>query len=64
VAVVGNTVKSTINIGYKAIIKVLIEIYFQVIARKSTIFIGSQIVTQLDTPLISKKRYIISFVKV
>ena len=64
VAIVGNTVKGTINISYKAIIEVLIEVYFKVITRRSAIFIGSQIVSQLDTPLISKKRYIISFIRV
>jgi len=43
VAVVGNTAKGTINVNYKAIIEVLIEVYFKVIARRSTIFIRSQI---------------------
>jgi hypothetical protein len=38
VAVVGNIVKD-ITINYKAIIKVLIEIHFKVIARRNTIFI-------------------------
>ena len=41
VAIVGNTVKSIININYKAIIEVLIEVYFEVIARRSVIFIES-----------------------
>ena len=41
VAVVGNTVKGIINIGHKAIIEVLIEVYFKVIARRSAIFIES-----------------------
>ena len=41
VAVVGNTVKGIININYKAIIKVLIEVYFEVITRRNTIFIRS-----------------------
>ena len=41
VAIVGNTAKGIINIGYKAIIKVLIEAYFKVIARRSTIFVKS-----------------------
>ena len=40
-AVVGNTVKGIINTDYKAIIKVLIEVYFKVIARKNTIFVRS-----------------------
>ena len=43
VAVVGNMEKSIINIDYKAIVEVLIEVYFKVIARRSAIFIRSQI---------------------
>ena len=43
VTIVGNTVKNTININYKAIIKVLIEVYFKVIIKRSVIFIISQI---------------------
>ena len=43
VAVVGNIVKGIININYKAIIEVLIEVYFKVITRRSTIFIRNQI---------------------
>ena len=39
VAVVGNIVKGIININYKAIIEVLIEVYFKVIAKRSIIFI-------------------------
>jgi len=42
-AVVGNTAKGTINVDYKVIIEVLIEVHFKVIARKSAIFIRSQI---------------------
>ena len=38
---VGNIEKGIININYKAIIKVLVEVYFKVIIRKSVIFIGS-----------------------
>jgi hypothetical protein len=41
VAVVGNTEESIINVNYKAIVEVLIEVYFKVIARRSTMFIGS-----------------------
>ena len=41
VATVGNTVKGIININYKIIIKVLIEVYFKVIAKKNAIFIKS-----------------------
>jgi hypothetical protein len=43
VAVVGNTEEGTINVDYKAIVEVLIEVYFKVIAKRSAIFIGSQI---------------------
>ena len=39
VAVVRNTEEGIININYKAIIEVFIEVYFKVIIRKSTIFI-------------------------
>ena len=41
VAVVGNTVKGIININYKTIIKILIEVYFKVIIKKNIIFIRS-----------------------
>ena len=41
VAIVGNTVKGTINVDYKVIIEVLVEVYFEVIARRSTTFIRS-----------------------
>ena len=34
-------VKGTINVGHKAIMEVLIEVYFKVIIRRSTIFIES-----------------------
>ena len=40
-AVVGNIVEGMINANYKAIIKVLIEIYFKVIARRNAISIKS-----------------------
>jgi hypothetical protein len=43
VAVVGNTEEGIINVNYKAIVEVLVEVYFKVIAKRSTIFIGSQI---------------------
>ena len=43
VAAVGNTVKGIINTNYKAIIEVLIEIHFKIIARRNAIFIRSQI---------------------
>jgi len=64
VAMVGNIAKGTINVNYKAIMEVLIEVYFKVITRRSAIFIKSQITGQLDTPLISKRRHIISSVRV
>jgi len=41
VAVVGNTVKGIINVNYKAIVEVFIEVYFKVIARRSAIFVRS-----------------------
>ena len=41
VAVVGNTEEGIININYKVIIEVLIEVYFKVITKRSTIFIRS-----------------------
>ena len=43
VAVVGNTEEGIINIDYKIIVEVLVEVYFKVITRKSAIFIKSQI---------------------
>ena len=57
-------IKGTININYKAIIEVLIEVYFKVIAKRSVIFIISQIISQLGILLISKKRHIINFAKI
>ena len=42
-AVVGNIEEDIININYKVIMEVLIEVYFKVIAKKSAIFIRSQI---------------------
>jgi hypothetical protein len=41
VVVVGTTVEGTINVDYKASVEVLIEVYFKVIAKRSTIFIRS-----------------------
>ena len=63
-AIIGNIEKGIININYKVIIKVLIEVYFKVIIKRSIMFIRSQITNQLNTPLISKRRYIISFIKI
>ena len=39
--IVGNTAEDIININYKTIIEVLIEVYFKVIARRNIIFIKS-----------------------
>ena len=61
---VENIVKGIININYKAIMEVLIGVYFKVITKRSTIFARSQIAGQLDTPLISKRRHITSFIRV
>ena len=63
-AIVGNTVKGTININYKVIIKVLIEVHFKIIIKKSVTFIISQIASQLGILLISKRRHITNFTKV
>jgi len=41
VAVVGNIVKGIINVNYKEIMEVLMEVYFKVITRRSTMFIRS-----------------------
>ena len=41
VDIVGNTAEDTINVNYKAIVEVLIEVYFKVIARRNVIFIRS-----------------------
>ena len=41
VAVVGNTARGIINVNYKVIMEVLIEIYFKVIIKRNTIFIRS-----------------------
>ena len=43
VAVIGDTVEGIINVDYKAIVEVLIEVYFKVIARRSAMFVRSQI---------------------
>ena len=42
-AIVGNIKKGITNVDYKAIMEVLIEVYFKVIAKKSAIFVRSQI---------------------
>ena len=64
VAVVGNTAKGIININYKVIVEVLVEIHFEIIVKRNVTFIRSQIAGQLGTPLISERGYIISFARV
>ena len=39
--VVGNIEEGIINVNYKVVIEVLIEVYFKVIARRSAMFIRS-----------------------
>ena len=41
VAVVGNTEEGIININYKVIIEVLIEVYSKIITKRSAIFVKS-----------------------
>jgi len=43
VARVGDTAEGTINVNYKAIVEVLIEVYLKTINRRNTIFVRSQI---------------------
>ena len=43
VVVVGNIEEGIINVDYKVVIEVLVEVYFKVIARRSTTFVRSQI---------------------
>ena len=43
VAVVGNTAKGMINIDYKAIVEVLVKVYFKVIVKRNAMFVRSQI---------------------
>jgi len=43
VAGVGDIAEGMINIDYKAIMEVLIEVYFKTINRRNTTFIRSQI---------------------
>ena len=40
---VGNMAKGIINIDYKAIVEVLIEVYFEIIIKRNAMFIRSQI---------------------
>jgi hypothetical protein len=41
--VVGNMAEGIINVNYKAIIEVLVEVYFKIIARRNVMFVRSQI---------------------
>jgi hypothetical protein len=41
VAIVGNMEEGIININYKVIIEVLIEVYFKVITKRNAIFVRS-----------------------
>jgi len=43
VARVGDIVEGIINVNYKAIMEVLIEVYLKIINRRNTIFVRSQI---------------------
>ena len=40
-AVVGNIEEGIINVNYKVIIEVLVEVYFEVIARRNAMFVRS-----------------------
>jgi len=41
VAIVGNITEGTINVDYKAIVEVLMEVYFKVITKRSAMFVRS-----------------------
>ena len=43
VAVVGNIEEGITNVNYKAIMEVLMKVYFKVITKKSATFVRSQI---------------------
>jgi hypothetical protein len=47
VDVVGNTAEGTINVDHEAIVEVLVEVHFEVIARRNVMFVRSQIASQL-----------------
>ena len=42
-AIVGNIIEGIINADYEAIMEVLVEVYFEVIARRSATFTRNQI---------------------
>ena len=43
VAVVENIEEGITNVNYKAIVEVLVEVYFKIITRRNTMFVRSQI---------------------
>ncbi len=45
VAMVGNITKGIINVNYKAIMEVLMEVYFEIIIKKNVTFARNQIVS-------------------
>jgi len=47
VDIIGNMAESIINVNYKTIMKVLVEVHFEMIARKNAMFIRNQIAGQL-----------------
>ena len=64
VDVVGNTAEGIINIDYKAIMEVLMEVHFEVIIRRNAMFIRNQIAGQLGILWTDKRRHIINFTRV
>jgi len=64
VDVVGNIAKGIINVDYKTIMEVLIEVHFEVIARRNAMFMRSQIAGQLGILWTDKRRHIINFARV
>ena len=63
VAAVGNTAEGIINANHKAIVEVLVEIHFEVIARRNAMFVRNQIAGQLGTLWTDERRHIISFAR-
>ena len=41
VAIVGNIEEGIINVNYKVIVEVLVDVYFKVITKRNTIFVRS-----------------------
>jgi len=63
VDVVGNMAKGTINVNHKAIVEVLMEVHFKVIARRNAIFVRNQIAGQLGILWTDERRHIINFAR-